>query len=454
MTVNELLIEFGVDSSEVKPGLQKVENQVKSSVGKITKYLAPLVAILSTRSLFAGFLGADEIGKFANQIGENVQDIDAWQDAVRHAGGSAEAFRGTLQQLQRGLTDVARLGSGRAKAALEQLGIAATDAQGKTRRASDVLLELAQRAETLDKQDFVGLAQRLGIDQGTLRLLQQGNKSVKEQIAILRERAIREDDVKIAAEFNDALQDLRKSFQSVANIVLRTLTPVLTVLSNGLTSIFDYLRNNKIIVFGFLLGLIGLVGVQLVKAIKAVRVALIAFSANPAAVAIFAITAAIAGLIFIIQDLYTWLNGGDSIIGGFFGSFEEFAERVKQAFSDFAEWFKGLWASITDPIINFFKGIVSKIPDIFLPDSVAEWAKSFEDVEIDPALKGDIAASVRGETLAGNSSSSTDIETNIDTINIVTQAQDAAGIGAAIAGATRDGFAQNAAIQAGTSVRI
>lgn len=57
------------------------------------------------------------------------------------------------------------------------------------------------------------------------------------------------------------------------------------------------------------------------------------------------IAAVIAIVILAIQDLYTWINGGDSVIGSFLGSFDEFIAK-NEWIQSMIGLFQTLWAEI------------------------------------------------------------------------------------------------------------
>jgi tape measure domain-containing protein len=63
------------------------------------------------------------------------------------------------------------------------------------------------------------------------------------------------------------------------------------------------------------------------------------------------IAAAIIALILIIEDLYVWIQGGDSLIGQWLGSFSEFGTKVKGIFINLWEKIKSIFLSV----INFFR---------------------------------------------------------------------------------------------------
>lgn len=448
LDLERFAIVFGADNADLKKGLDNANKLVKDFAGNAKKLLAPLLTYFAGKRLFSEFLQADELGKFAAQFGENIQDIDAWGEAVRHAGGSAEGLRGSIATLNRGLTQVSKTGQGRAKKALDALGISATDAQGNIRKTTDVLLDLANKADTIDSREFAGLAATLGLDQGTIRLLQQGNKSVKEQIALLRERAFTERDAKVASDFKDAQQDLYKALQSVANLVLRQVTPVITVLIRGLTWFFDLVRDNKIVTLGFFSLLAATIGVKLVSgiavAIKALKALGFALRLNPLGLLITLIT----GLLLLIDDLIVYLNGGEAAFGSFWDKILGGVRVVKRAFSDFGDYVSDLFASL----IGKVREVLSLLPDSVLPPSlrVIKAGVEYADDRLGPI---ESVPTIGGSLLGSADSGPSIASIRIDEITIETQATDAQGIANDIGSAVDDSFSRELSLQSAGSVR-
>lgn len=80
--------------------------------------------------------------------------------------------------------------------------------------------------------------------------------------------------------------------------------------------------------------------------IASVSKALWGLLANPATWMFLAIAAAVMVVILALQDLYVWIQGGDSLIGEYLGSWEDFYNRHKALIDGFVNFFKSAWAFI------------------------------------------------------------------------------------------------------------
>lgn len=146
MTVlDTLTLALGIDSKGIDVGLADAQRKIDQGARSLANsLLSPFKAALG--SLIAGFSlaaitrqylqQADAIGKLSDSIGADMEDLQAWGEAAKRAGGSAEAFQGTVQSLTRNLQQ------------------AATNAKGP---AAQALLNLASRPRTQQEKRVTAL---------------------------------------------------------------------------------------------------------------------------------------------------------------------------------------------------------------------------------------------------------------------------------------------------------
>ena len=100
--------------------------------------------------------------------------------------------------------------------------------------------------------------------------------------------------------------------------------------------------------------------------------------ANPMTWVWIAVGAAIAGVILLVQDLYTWMQGGDSLIGQWLGPWDEFAERISaewaKAWADVQKGFSNIGQAITQ-LGSWAGGLWDKVKEKW--SSAKEWMSSF-----------------------------------------------------------------------------
>ena len=118
--IDELKIVLGLDSSGVQKGMKQAENSISSGISSITAKLGALsAAITAAFSLGAAFSEytktADAMGKLADAIDVDISKMHAWSEAAIRAGGSAEGFQSSLEQMSGQLARIALTGTSRMK---------------------------------------------------------------------------------------------------------------------------------------------------------------------------------------------------------------------------------------------------------------------------------------------------------------------------------------------------
>jgi hypothetical protein len=345
-------------SSAVSGGLTKIGGMLKSFAG-------PVVAAVGVGKLMSSYLTqADALGKFSRVIGESVTKIDAWSQATKMSGGSAESFKNSLSALTKSITEVAVLGSGRAKVAFEALGISAKDSSGNVKKGTDVLLELAEISETMDKSEFMGFAKRLGLDQGTIHLLQTGKKAVEDVVKAKEGLSFNDEDVKTAEEFNDSWYTLNKSFLKFASVIFTSVLPAITWLMDSLSKLVQYLSKHEYFIKSLAAGL----GVLALVIYRQVIPAFLKMAASLLANPLTWIVAGIIAISLAIEDLLVWLDGGESAFGEFWESILGDPAAAKAALEQWkADIVEGLGIikndaiAFKDAVVNLFNYIVNKI---------------------------------------------------------------------------------------------
>lgn len=310
--IDSLLIAVKMDNTDLDKGLKQTESKVSSfakriKAGALAKFgaLASVGFIMSeVKNLTAV---ADELGKIADRIGADVPKLQSWAVASKLAGGSVEAFYGTAERLGSELQRIAVTGKSRLLPFFESMGVSTLDAAGKARDVFDVLTDVAEAVEGMDKATSSGMLKRLQLDEGTIGLLQMGKKGMQDLIRYERELGVfQKEDTVIAANYNDAMDRLARTLNMSFLPVMRLFAPVLTEAAKAMTSAFVFMQKHSLELE------IALAGIALVVAalvLPSLWSLFIAIMTNP----ITWIIAAIVGLILILEDLYVYAKGGKSL---------------------------------------------------------------------------------------------------------------------------------------------
>ena len=326
-TIDVLKLVFDSDASGMKRGTQEAKkgaDDLKKSVletdkaaqdmgdsflSMVSDAKGSIASLVGFSTVTAGILNeaarVDQLGKFADTIGQNIEEIDAWGQVVARNGGTAEGFQGTLKGLTDSLTELQLTGAGPAADVLARFGISARDAGGGLKSAFDLLPEIADSFEGLSKAESLKFGQQLGLDQGTILTLQQGRFEVDQMVRRQKELGVAtEEDAEIAREFNTAWKDTRQVFSSVFREVGASVLPVLADMLGGVQNFIQILRDNDGFVEGIFLGLGTLLTAKLAPAF-------IATLTNP----ITLLAALAIAFAAVYDDIKNFLDGNDSLIG-------------------------------------------------------------------------------------------------------------------------------------------
>lgn len=302
-----------VDTDKAADGLgDSFLDMIGSAKGALASLLslgAATAAVISTAS------ATDEIGKFSQTLGLNIEEVQSWSEAVVRSGGSAQGFQSSIEGMTRGLTDFAVTGGGAAAETFNRLGISAVDSSGKVKSAFQILPELADQFEKMSAAQAAGFGQRLGLDQGTILLLQQGRRAVDDLVD--RQRALgvaTDEDYQAAANFNDAWADTKQVFRSVSISAGSMLLPVLTSMLKGVQKFAFFLADHKALIAGFFIGLAATIVTVYLPAIGAALASTAALIAPFLAVAAAAIAIGSA-IAIVVDDIYNFIKGNDSLTG-------------------------------------------------------------------------------------------------------------------------------------------
>ena len=441
---------FKSNSREVEEGAEQAEdavNDVEQSLLQTDKaaeklgesftdliggFSGAIAGLLGVGSLVAATLDqvstTDALGKFSDALGLNIEEVGAWGEAAGRAGGSADAFQGSIQGLQGSLQDMAIGGGGAASEALARLGINAVDATGQMRGVFDLLPEIAGQFENISKAQQIELGEKLGLDQGTIQLLQAGRKGVEDLVKRQHELGVATaEDAKLAATFNDALDDASQIFGDLTRTIGIILLPALTDILKGFETVTNFVRDNQEIVRNFFIVVAGIITAVYLPAIASAAAATLV-AASP----FIAIGAVIAGLsaafVLLYDDIQNFLQGNDSAVG-----------RIAQKWPIVGKIVNGVADSV-----SFLFGQFNKLYE-FLSGKFLDVFERVSDIggEISGFLGLDEPTrAVGAQTSAGITSNAQTINRNtsvsVGRVNVDARGGDSNQIAAGVSGALKD----------------
>lgn len=221
-------------SAEAETILSKTQDKLKQTA-KQSDMLGSsfLAAAKSAAGLFGGLLTiggivsglkdavsyVDEIGDASRRLNIDPTALDAWGHAVQRTGGSSREFQSSLESL-------------------------ATHLGTTNEIALRALPHLADSFSKLSKFRALQLGKHLGIDQGTIYLLQQGRREVEDVIKQQQKLGlVTKEQVEITRKYDNAIYDAGRSYGELSRQLAVAVLP-------GITTAINYFIEHKDIIVG------------------------------------------------------------------------------------------------------------------------------------------------------------------------------------------------------------
>lgn len=401
MTIAELFAKL-----TIKPDKRSFDAADKA-IGFLKSALLGLVAVQTGR-FFAGMVNetvemGGKIDDLAQSTGQTREALQELAFAGDQSGMSFDDTAGLIVKLSKNLYEAAHGNKEMAKS-FGRAGIAVRDAQGNLRPAADVLEDIADHVSSMpDGTKKTAVAMELLGKSGAhaIPLLNAGGDGIR----AMRDEAhelgavMSEDTVKSLDEFGDESAKVKTALTGLKNDAVTALLPTLKemvaglmewikanreVLKQKLQSVFrllavgikvfakaigvvitvlDFMGRHLDVVAVAVLALVTAIGLFKMASIAAAIQSGIAWALS--VLPILLLAAAIAAVILIVEDLYQWFTGGDSVLKDLWESAKKYltwdniAEKIKEVFKSALEGIKDLAKSAWDAITGDGGGVLS-----------------------------------------------------------------------------------------------
>lgn len=376
MILDEFLVRLGVisdpkDIDTFVGGLQKVSTVATAVVGVVGTATAAITDFFG-----AALDGLDSLNDLAQDTDTDLAYIQKLGYAAQLSGSSVEAANASVKGLAQTIGEAAT-GLGRGEAAFKAYGLSAKNADGSIKSVGEVLEDVQVKMAGLSKAEQLSILQKLGIDQSMIGLL---NSSRAEMGALFQQAEdlglVTAAGADAAGEFNDTMDQMNMVMGAIRTNIAVGLAPQLT---NIVGRLRDWLiRNKELIREGIskavtvilalwraIMRAVSIVDAMISKTIgwKAALIVLggtlvwlnktmlLAFATNP----ITLIAAAITALILLVDDLMTFLEGGESMFDWSWAV--PIIEQVGRAIDDVSAVLRDLWAVYGENVKAGFAGL-------------------------------------------------------------------------------------------------
>lgn len=399
-TIRELITKLGVeaDADKVKDfdsALSTAKNTMKAAAAAAAALAAAIIGVTVATAAYG-----DAAAKGATSTGLNVEAYQELQFAAEKAGLSQSQFESALQMQARAAETAAESNEGYIETA-NGTRIAVKNANGEMKTQEELLTDTAKAvAAATTEQEKLAIATAVYGRSGAelLPLLEAG----EEGIDALRQQAVElgyvmsEEATEASEAFNDSLTDLKAIATGLRNDIGEALLPVMTeavekfrdwylankeVIAQRLDLYVGYIVSgiewlvsaaeilNSIVQATFgswlpvIVAIIGAVSALVALfALPTIISALSSIAAGISAVAsiglpvIAAVVAIVATLIgyfvalgLVLQDVWTYFQGGDSVVGRLIDRFpilQETIDALKNLFVELMPLLSELWTLV------------------------------------------------------------------------------------------------------------
>lgn len=326
--LREILARFGieVDGKALKEGAKGVDALAKNLKEMAGAAVAGL-AVNSVKNFVTELVDlGDSISDTSNQLGLSAQEFQRWQLAAKMTGAETQDLAAGVRVLQKNMAEASKA------SAFKEIGVDVKDAAGNIRPTTEVLREVGLAiAELPTEAQRTAKAMELLGKGGTKLgpLFNDGAEGLNNLLAELDKAGggISDDALEKIGEMGDNMDRWEAQTNSLKAKLAVQFFPVLnTMLDKGMalaTMFMDLAENSNI--FQAAIIVLGSVAVAQALAIYG---------------AYLPIALVIGLLILMVDDLITFVEGGDSVIGRFLdkllgeGSGDSIAKQIRDDFKD------------------------------------------------------------------------------------------------------------------------
>ena len=300
--------------------------------GTLTKVFGVIGGVAFIKSQFAEFTEAAlEIDTASKTLGMDIKEFQGWQNAAEKVGLETRDLVQLFGDVSDRMYDAVLHDSGPFKDAVEDIGISLKGVKEGATSSADMLLQFARAVEKMPKDKAHGLLTQYSFDPESIKLIMMGEKELEKLIKTGKEKArFDKRDIENAQKLREAQQRLNAAWRTISALFASTVSP----------AVLGWVKENKQFVILFFTGLAGVITTLMLPALTAMA------TAAWAAIAPFAPLIAIVGAVaLVIDDLITYIQGGESAFGDFWKMFGE-GDELGARFKSLWEGIKSILASV------------------------------------------------------------------------------------------------------------
>ena len=323
----------------------RLDYTTRKWVNRIKRLVMPLITVFGARALWKGFNeGVKMIDTYRKQIGMNTAELDKWAKANQYAGGSQKAFLDTMAKFVK-----------------------------ETGKSGDEFIEMMLHLNEMSKKEQEAFLKTKGYSEEAVALFLKNDNEIIRILKQTKEIAFSDDDVKIVKGFNEQWERFKVLSQGIGNIFIRAIQPVFTSVLKLVNGICDLIVRHKT-TFKVLLSLLMVAfggalirqmrmgasaGGLLVRVLQALTRGVFSFSRALLASPLTWWLLALGALYLILEDIYYFATGGESVIGDLLNEWfgKENTEEIRKDLAEIVEGiieFGGIVKEVAKDIFPYF----------------------------------------------------------------------------------------------------
>lgn len=268
MQIDELVVKLILDAKEYAKGQKDAadalgktkESAVASSkaieasalsasqgVEKLGRQFLGLFALLTGAAGLKAFLSdlttADaSLGRTAKNLDMSGRALSAWQGAAEVAGGSAQSITGSMAGLSNAMQTAALTGNNTLAPVFRALGINLATTGGKARDMTGIMFDLNRTAQGMDPARFAAMMHMVGVDDGTINLLEKSTAEFGKLYAEQQKYAANSEDIEAAQSRQSGWRQLSLTVVSLGRSIATALTPAMV---GAMKAVQDWADKNQ-----------------------------------------------------------------------------------------------------------------------------------------------------------------------------------------------------------------
>lgn len=369
--LEEFKIVFGFDDKPLQEGIKKTENSL-NGLGKLFGAItASFISFQGLKALTIEYADFNvKLNESTSLLGLNTAEVSALGGALERFGGNTDSAISSLKSLNSSLEESKR-GQGSLVEVSRKYGLSFSPYAS----ATNTLKSLSKQMGKFSDQQRVVIAQQLGLDDSLVRAFKDGGVELEKQIERQKKwGTATEEDIKISKAFNNAQLDLKDIFGALTRDFARVILPSFTKLVELFSSFIEWVRQHKQLVIIFFAGLLLALSPILIILGKMAIASVLAFAP------FYAVLAVLAVISLVVEDIYGYFMGWDSVTGDLLSTFSSDWAKVVEEWSNGWEIFKKDINDVIEKgksIFDSFKAIGEGIIN-FLSKPFDEFAKKFD----------------------------------------------------------------------------